>query len=203
MEKKNYQGKFIVFDGLDGSGKSTQIELLINDFKSQGKQIEMIHYPDYEGGIGKLIHDFLYKKYDFSPETQFLLYFADFIKDKEKIKAWLEQGKVVIADRYFTTTISYQCSKGFDLDRALKIAKEFDLLVPDLVIYIDVSADVSMERKFKEKGNLDRHEGDREFLVNLRDVFKKLAINQTFAKWAIIDGEKPVEEVFKQVKQYA
>ncbi len=203
METNNHQGKFIVFEGIDGSGKTTQIELLINDLKSQGKQVEMIHYPDYDNGIGKLIHDFLYKKYNFSPETQFLLYFADFIKDSKKIKQWLDQGKVVIADRYFTTTIAYQCLKGVSLDKALKVAEEFNLLKPDIVIYVDIPADVAMERKFKEKGHLDRHEGDKDFLTNLRDVYKKLVDNRVFTKWVIIDGEKSIEEVFKQVKEHA
>lgn len=197
------KGKFIVFEGIDGSGKTTQIELLINDLQRQGKQVEMIHYPDYEKGIGKLIHDFLYKKYDFSPETQFLLYFADFIKDKEKIKQWLNQGKVVIADRYFTTTIAYQCLKGFALEKALNIAQEFSLLKPDMVIYIDIPADIAIDRKFKEKGNLDRHEEDHQFLTNLRGVYKKLVADQVFAKWVIIDGAKEIKEVFNQVKKYA
>lgn len=199
----NSKGKFIVFEGIDGSGKTTQIELLINDLQRQGKQVEMIHYPDYEKGIGKLIHDFLYKKYDFSPETQFLLYFADFIKDKEKIKQWLNQDKIVIADRYFTTTIAYQCLKGFTLEKALNIAQEFSLLKPDMVIYIDIPADIAIDRKFKEKGNLDRHEEDYQFLTNLRGVYKKLVANQVFAKWVVIDGAKEIKEVFNQVKKYA
>lgn len=202
MEKNNYQGKFIVFDGLDGCGKTTQIKLLIDYFKNRGVEVETLHYPDYDSGIGKLIHQFLYKEYDFSPEVQFLLYFADFIKDKEKIQKWLEQGKVVIADRYFTTTIAYQCLKGFSLDNALKIAEQFNLLKPDLIFYIDIPSDISMKRKFKEKGKLDRHEEDKKLLTDLRDVFKKLVTNQTFSKWIEINGEASIQDVFEEVKKY-
>jgi len=149
-----------------------------------------------------LLHEFLYKEYDFSPETQFLLYFADFIKDKEKINQWLEQGKIVIADRYFTTTIAYQCLKGFSLDKALKIARLFDLLKPDTVVYIDIPAKIAVERKFKEKGDLDRHEGDIKFLLELRSVFQKLVKDNTFANWVMVNGEEEISQVFEQVKKY-
>lgn len=201
MTQEN-KGKFIVFDGLDGCGKTTQIDLLIEYFRDKGRQVESIHYPDYKSGIGELIHQFLYKKYDFSPETQFLLYFADFIKDKEKIKQWLEQGKIVIADRYFTTTIAYQCLKGFSLDKALEIAQLFDLLKPDTVVYIDIAAKIALERKFKEKGELDRHEGDIKFLSEIRSVFQKLVEKNTFAHWVMVNGEEDIVQVFEQVKKY-
>jgi len=162
----------------------------------------MLSYPDYKGPIGDVIQKYLYKKYNFSKEVQFLLYFADFLKDKTRIQQWLSEGRTIIADRYFTSTIAYQCLDGFSLKRAIQISKLFNLVRPDLVIYLAISAEISIERKYKEKaGKLDRHEEDKKFLENLARFYKDLAKEQILAKWTVINGELPIEEVFTQIKK--
>lgn len=196
------KGKFIVFEGLDGSGGETQSKLLSAYLKENGSPVEVLSYPDYQRPIGKLIHQFLHKEYDFSPQAQFLLYFVDFINDKEKVEEWIKQGKTIIADRYFTSTLVYQCLKGFSLKDALEIAKLFKLSIPDLVIYLKISPETSMERKFKEKGNLDKHEEDKEFLSRLEQIYKETIEQQVFAKWVVVDGEKSINQVFEEIKKY-
>lgn len=198
MEKNS--GKFIVIEGIDGAGSETQSDLLVKFFKDRKIRVEKLTYPDYSGPIGKLIHQFLHKKYEFLPETQFLLYFLDFLKDKEKIKKWRKQGKIVIADRYFTSTLAYQCQKGISLKDALKIARIFDLPKPDLIIYLKILPKTASKRKFKEKNNLDRHEADKKFLGKVAKFYEKLIKKQIFGKWIVINGEKPINEVFSQIK---
>ena len=132
--KPNNFGKFIVIEGIDGAGGETQSSLLADVFRKTGLKVEKITYPDYEGPMGKVIHDFLHYQHEFSPEVQFLLYFTDFLKDKEKIENCLKEGRVVVSDRYFTSTIAYQCQKGFSLERALELAQNFQLPKPDLVL---------------------------------------------------------------------
>ena len=193
-------GKFVVFEGIDGAGCGTQSELLFNFFKKEKIPVEKLIYPDYSGPIGKLIHQFLHKKYEFSPKIQFLLYFLDFLKDKEKIRRWQKERRFTISDRYFTSTLAYQCQKGFPLKDALKIAKIFELPKPDLIIYLKVSPKTSVKRKFKEKKNLDRHEADKKFLEKVSNFYKKLIENQIFSKWIVVDGEKNIAEVFNKVK---
>lgn len=201
MKKNPYPGKLIIIEGLDGAGGETQSKLLFDYLKKQKKPVEKLTYPDYQGPIGRLIHQFLHKRYDFSPETQFLLYFVDFIKDKEKIGKWLKERKIIISDRYFTSTIAYQCLKGFPLKKALKIADFFDLPRPNLIIYLKVSPKTSLIRKFREKKNLDRHEEDKDFLTRLSKFYGKLIKNQVFSKWVVVDGEKPIKEVFEEIKK--
>ncbi|UZE93141.1 MAG: dTMP kinase [Candidatus Nealsonbacteria bacterium] len=197
MEKNT----FLVFEGLDGAGGETQTKLLSNFLKKEKIPFEKLSYPDYRGPIGKLIHQFLHREYEFSPENQFLLYFSDFLKDKEKIKKWQQERKFIISDRYFTSTLAYQCQKGFPLKTALKIAELFDLPKPDLVIYLKISPETSIKRKFSEKRSLDRHEADKKFLKELTKSYQKLIKKQTFSRWIMIDGEKSIEEVFLQVKE--
>jgi dTMP kinase len=201
MRKNYYSGKFIVLEGIDGAGGETQSKLLFNYLKKQKKPVEKLSYPDYQGAIGKLIYQFLYKKYNFSPEVQFLLYSADFLKDKEKIKTWLKRGKFVIADRYFTSTLAYQCLKGFPLEGALKFAEIFSLPKPNLIIYLKISPETSIKRKLKEKKSLDVHEADKKFLAKLANFYEELIKNQIFSEWKIIDGEKSIEDVHEEIKK--
>lgn len=148
-----------------------------------------------------MIHEFLHKKYEFSAEIQFLLYLADFLKDKEKVKKWLKEGKTVISDRYFTSTLCYQCLRGFPLKIALEIAKLLELPKPDLIIYLKISPQTSIKRKFKEKKSLDRNEKDKKFLSQLSKFYGKLIKKSVFSKWIIIDGEKSIKEVFEAIKK--
>ena len=199
MIKNHHPGKLIVFEGIDGAGCETQVKLLFDYLKRQGKSVERLYYPDYEGPIGKLIHQYLHKQYEFSVDIQFLLYFTDFIKDREKINQWIGEGKIVICDRYFTSTLAYQGLRGFSIKKALELARRFKLPKPDLIIYLRVSPEVSMSRKYKEKKDLDRNEADKKFLKKVWDSYEKLIKGKFFSKWAVIDGEKSIKEVFQQI----
>ena len=187
---------FIVIEGIDGAGGETQSKQLTKELENT----KLLSYPDYTGPIGKLIDAYLHKQHEFSKEIQLLLYFADFLKDKEKINKWLKEGKTIIADRYFTTTIAYQCFQGVSLDTALATSKLFDLPIPDLVFYLDITPETSMKRKHKEKDELDRFEEDKQFLENLTHSYKQLAKEQILTKWVIINGEQPLEKVTQDIQ---
>ena len=151
------KGKLIVFEGIDGAGTETQSKLLLSHLKKNGVPAVRIFYPDYEGELGKLIKQFLHKKRELSPEMQFVLYAGDMVKDNEKIRAWLDEGKTVIADRYFNSTIVYQGLTGFDLKKALSFAEDFGIPKPDVVILLQISPEESAKRKMGENGKLDRN----------------------------------------------
>jgi dTMP kinase len=197
---KNNRGKFIVIEGLDGCGGETQSNLLIDFFLKNNIACQKISYPDYEGPIGQLIDKFLHNQYDFSPNAQVLLYFADFLKDKENIEKWLKEGKIVVADRYLTSTLAYQGLKNVSVDSVLNLAGMFNLPKPDLILYLKISAAISADRKYKEKGNLDRHEADNKFLENLSKFYLDLIDKKIFSDWQVIDGEKGITEVFDEIK---
>ena len=201
MIKNHHPGKLIVFEGIDGAGCETQVKLLFDYLKRQGKSVERLYYPDYEGPIGKLIHQYLHKQYEFSVDVQFLLYFADFIKNREKINQWRKKGKIVICDRFFSSTLAYQGLRGFPIKKALELARTFKLPRPDLIIYLRVSPEVSMSRKYKEKKDLDRNEADKKFLKKVGDSYEKLIKGRIFSKWAVINGERSIEKVLKDIKK--
>ena len=197
---KNRRGKFIVFEGIDGAGKETQANLLLTYFKRHKKPVEKLAYPDKRAKVGKLIYKYLYGTHILAPQAQFLLHLADFVKDQEKIRSWLNKGKTVIADRYFTSTLAYQGAQGFPTSKALLLAKTLDIVRPDLVIFLKVSPAISLRRKQKAKKLLDRNEKDKKFLGKVEKFYEKMIKSQTLAKWFLVEGERPKGEVFSAVK---
>lgn len=196
------KGRFIVIEGIDGCGGETQSKKLAKFLRANKVSMRTLSYPDYKGPIGQIINKYLHKKYNFSKEVQFLLYFSDFLKDKDKINKWLNEGATIIADRYFSSTIAYQCLNGVSVDAALNMSKLFDLPRPDLIIFLNISPETSMRRKKKEKGSkLDRNEENKKFLTQLAQFYKQLAQRQALAKWVMIDGERSIEEVFSEMKK--
>lgn len=195
-------GKLVVIEGIDGAGGETQTRLLENELKKKGIDYLHLEYPDYAGPIGKLIHEFLHEKHEFNAKTQFLLYATDMVKDIPKIRQAKKQGKLVIADRYLTSTLVYQKMKEFPRKKGLEFARLFELPEPDLVFYLDISPEVSIKRKEEEKGReLDRHEKNKRFLKKLRKEYLRFAKESSFGEWTVIDGEKSKQEVFEEIKK--
>jgi len=193
------KGKFIVLEGIDGSGCETQSKLLVNHLNALGKSAVRLAYPDYKNPIGNLIHDYLHHKHDLSPELQLLMYGSDMIKDKDRIRSWLNEGTTVVADRYFTSTIAYQCIQTVPIDKALKFSRMFEMPTPTIILYLKISTGTSIQRKMKEKNNLDKFEINEKFLKKVAAHYQKLAKENVFSTWKTIDGEQDVERVFQEI----
>jgi dTMP kinase len=194
------RGKLVVIEGVDGAGGETQSKLLLEYLRSRKIPAERIYYPEYGNPIGDLIHDYLHKKHELPVDIQFLLYATDMVKDRGKIQGWLNQGKTVIADRYFTSVLAYQ-GMGFPIENALKFAEIFRLPKPDVILYLKISPETSIKRKKGEKEHLDRNEANRAFLEKVSASYENLVKNQMWSSWFVIDGEKSPEEVFGQIKK--
>jgi dTMP kinase len=203
METKNeksFRNHFLVFEGIDGAGTETQSKLLFKELKKRGFKTVRLSYPDKNNVIGKVIYNYLDGKHNFDLNVQFLLYFSDFIKDQLYIKNCLKNKVFIVADRYFTSTLAYQVAKGFSLQKAIEISKIFNLISPDIIFFLKITPEISMERKRKEKGSLDLYERDLSLLSKTLSCYDYLCKNNIFSKWRVIDGSKPIEEVFKEVK---
>jgi dTMP kinase len=115
------------------------------------------------------------------------------------IRSALEENKIVIADRYITSTIAYQCAKGFSFDSALAFVKSHEYPGADAIIFIDIKPEISMERKEREHGELDRHEKDLKFLKKVREFYMKEIEEGILGKWVVIDGERSKKEVHEDI----
>lgn len=194
------KGKLIVLEGIDGAGGEVQSKKLVEYLRSQGIPSERIAYPEYDKPVGKLIQEYLDGNYDFHPRFLFLLYASDMVKDLERINLALEKGVTLVCDRYFTSTLAYQSltMHSIPLEKALEFAEVFGIPRPDLIFYLRISPETSIRRKSQEK-KTDVHEGSRIFLNSVREAYDKLSRDNVFGKWFVIDGEKPIEEVFNQI----
>ncbi len=195
---------FIVFEGLDGSGKSTQQQLL-ND-KLQFDKISNISFREPGSTVvGEKIVKILQSDQKLSPLSELLLFYVSRSAIiEEKIKPALANYDVVICDRYFYSSIAYQgYGRGMNIGFINQINDEVvKNIIPDLIFYMDIS----WEEKKKRKGiNInDRFEKeDRVFHNKVRSGYKSMAKKDS-DKWKIIDAEENVENIssfiYKTVK---
>ena len=186
---------FIVFEGLDGSGKSTQQQLLNN--KLQSDKISNISFREPGSTvIGEKIVKILQSDQTLSPLSELLLFYVSRSAIiEEKIKPALANYDVVICDRYFYSSVAYQgYGRGMNIGFINQINDEVvKNIIPDLIFYMDIS----WEEKKKRKGiNInDRFEKeDRVFHNKVRSGYKSMAKKDS-DKWKIIDAEENIENI--------
>lgn len=184
---------FIVLEGLDGAGKSTQIAKLIDMFKRMGVNCEYLHFPRFDAPVyGELIARFLRGDLgsveQVNPYLVALLYAGDRADAAKQIRSWQEEGKVVIVDRYVYSNIGYQCAKIADGEQRKTLRdwiltteyEEFNIPRPDLSLFLDVPFSFT-ERKLNENRDGD----DRAYLQGGRDIHE-----------ASLDLQRRVREVY-------
>ena len=198
-------GKFITFEGPEGSGKTTHVRLLKTFLEARGVEVVVTREP---GGtrLGEEIRNLLQHDQDDSPvaRTEVLLFLACRAQHVERhIRPALESGKWVLCDRFEDSTMAYQgYARGFDLallDRMNHFAA--DGLRPDLTVLLDVSPETSRARLAARSAKPDRIESERdEFHVKVRDGFLDLARKEP-GRFAVINSEGEQERAQEDVRQ--
>lgn len=200
------QGKFIVIDGTDGSGKTTQYELLINKLKKNGYEVATADFPQYNTKSAGLVEEYLSGKYggpeEVGPYRASIFYACDRYDASFKIKKWLEEGKIVVANRYVTANMGHQGAKIDNHDERMKFFNWLDNLEyqlfnipkPDLNVILHVPANIAQElakQRQREdwKGKTkDIHEDDIEHLRKAEQTY--LDIAKTFPNFCLIECAK-------------
>ena len=215
MKNKFKKGKFIVIEGIDGSGKATQTNLLFKRLKSEGCKVKKIDFPRYRDNFfGKFIGECLAGEHgDFlklSPRIASVLYAADRFESGETIKSWINRGYFVVADRYTSANQIHQGGKISNKKERQKFIKwldkmEFDIFKiskPQLVLYLDVPVKVSQKllngservakaRRNRLKGGKDLHESNVNHLTKTRRSAAKMI--EGSGNWLKIDCAKKGE----------
>ncbi len=189
------KGKLIVVEGIDKSGKSTQGKMLVDFLNSEGSETVFCSEPTYENSVGLLIRNWLNGKVEIeSGEAVALLYTADRYEDlKTRALPALESGKNVVMDRYVLSTVVYQ-SVLYGVDTVwIKELNKF-ARKPDMTIFIDIPAEESVKRA---GNNPDRHE-KLEKMEKVRQGYLEFGKEENFF---IVDGNRPVDAVFEDVKK--
>jgi dTMP kinase len=199
-EEKTKKGFLIAVEGIDGAGKRTLCLLIKKFLESHDFKVIQFAYPDYSSCWGKIIENYLHDKIELNINEQFFAYFIDILKDQDKIRELLKEGKIVLTDRYFSSTIAFQCAKGFSYQKALSIIDVMGVIEPDLTLFIQIPPELALKRKFKQKRSLDRHEKDTKLLENVDVMYEKMLENNVLSKrWAKTDGNQKLENVEENV----
>ena len=190
-------GLFIVFEGIDGSGKSTQCGLLHRHALSLGIDAVRLAEPT-EGPRGKEIRVMLRAKKMAPPEEQHRLFLLDRIDDAERnILPALGEGKTVIMDRYYHSNAAYQGAAGMAPERVIAENRAAGVPEPDRVYFIDTPPAVAMERiALRGGGEGEIFEKER-FLEGVREIFLAIADE----RFRVIDGRGGVNEIFDGIRR--
>jgi len=186
------RGWFIVFEGVDGSGKSTQIELLSMKLRDEGVDHVLEREPS-DGNIGRFIRDYAEAGDRYlQPESEALLFTADRFEHSKRIEQTLEQGVTVVCDRYYHSTLAYQGAADVDV-AWLRDLQKF-ALKPDLVLLLDVDPGRSLMRV---SGRTLTVFENRDYLSRVRDLYLGFAKN---GEMRLVDTGRPVDEVEAEVQ---
>jgi dTMP kinase len=172
-----YLGKFIVIDGTDGSGKTTQFNLLVDKLKAQGFAVEVADFPQYNTKSAGLVEEYLSGKYggadDVTPYQSSIFYAVDRYDASFKIRQWLKDGKIVVANRYVSASLGHQGGKIENpLERKVFFNwlyeleyKLFNIPKPDLSLILHVEAEIA------QKLAANRHRED--WVGKTRDIHEE------------------------------
>ncbi|MFP4116076.1 MAG: dTMP kinase [Candidatus Aenigmatarchaeota archaeon] len=195
-------GKFVVIEGIDGAGTTTQCELLGKWLEEEGKEFLLTEEPfKRENQIGKIIKEHLVQgDEDHSPESIALAFAADrLVHLEDEISPAVEEGKIVVSDRYYHSSMVYQPEHGADLEWVREINKY--ARKPDLTIILDVPAKESIKRQRDRDGgessvifeNLEFQKEIRERYIELEEILDENIY--------IVDGKRSIEEVHSDFRE--
>ena len=185
------KGLFIVFEGIDGGGKSTQIQMLSEFFESRGHDVER-HMEPTQAVIGSLLWNYMKSKSrSFNPETEALLFAADRIEHGKIIRDALDKGKIVISDRYKHSSLAYQGAAGADVEWMQSLNKH--ALKPNLVILLDIAPDRSLERVSDRAKTVFE---ENEYLKKVRAEYLRYAEK---GELVVIDATQSLEDVHDDI----
>ena len=185
--KMKGKGVFICVEGLDGCGKTTQTKLLVRRLRKKGYDAVYTAEPSC-GKIGKFIKKYcLHGKKRVSSIVEALLFAADRYEHVEnEIIPALNEGKLVVSDRYVYSSLAYQGAAGLDLEWIEKINEH--AIRPDLAIFVDVDPEIVIQRLKPKKSVMEDLETQRK----VREVYMKFVEKGELVK---IDGNKSKKEV--------
>ena len=184
------RGKIIVIEGTDKAGKSSQSRMLAEALKVSGKVCVILDFPDYTTPIGMEIKAFLEGKRDYLSEVKHLLFSANRWEKKKEIESMLENGTIIVMNRYWQSNLVYGAANGMDINWLLRLDK--GLPKEDIVLVILVNPSISANRAEIQ----DLFESDSQLAAKAHKNYLKFAKQY---RWKVIDGSKSKEQVHQEI----
>lgn len=206
------KGKFIVFEGADGTGKTTQAKLLLKYLRKSKRDAVFFSFPNYKSAWGKMVRRYLDGEFgnvdEVSPYLASMLYAGDRLLESAKIRKWLGLGKLVVCDRYMASNIAHQVAKIKDQKSKIKYIKwlegleygENKIQKPDFSILLTIPENIAQE--FMRKRKLDIHEKNVSYQKRVARAFEDYTkANKNWVEVSNMEGGrlKKIEEVHKEI----
>jgi dTMP kinase len=189
------KGILVVFEGIDGSGKSTQAEILLKRLQEEDFDVVYFREPS-QGKWGRKIKKKALHPDSLSPEEELDLFLKDRRENVEKnLRPALQKKRVVILDRYYYSTIAYQGAKGVD-EKLIRTMNEEFVVEPDLVFIFDIEPQKGLER-IENRKKKDRLFEREDYLVKVREIFRSFKGE----KFVHIDALKSRKEISKEIEE--
>lgn len=189
-------GSLIIFEGLDGSGKSTQVKRLVAALRECGCDVVETREPT-DGEYGRRIRAMASSGEKVSPETELEWFFADRREHVQRvIRPALAKGQLVVSDRYFLSTVAYQGARGLDSRKILE-ASEAEFPLPDLVLLLEIDVAAGLERVTSRGAKRETVFEEETFLSKVAQEFVR--IERPYL--ARIDAARSPDIVFDDVRQ--
>lgn len=194
MKKNSYGGLFVVFEGLDGSGQSTQVELLRDYFVGQNQAVLLTKEPTRWTKAGKRIREVLDEKIQTEPLKLQELFCEDRKEHlKKEIIPALKEGKMVVCDRYFFSTIAFG---GIDVSiEKLKLMNR-DFLYPNIIFFLRARPEVCLQR-IEKRGEGIKFFEKLEKLKRVAENYEELI--KAFPDVSAVNGEKSIEVIHQKI----
>jgi len=214
------KGKLIVIEGTDGSGKATQANLLYKELQKKGFKVEYLDFPQYGKRSATMVEDYLNGRFgtaeEVGPYRASILYAVDRYSRMQEMHKWLQEGKIIICNRYVSANKGHQAGKIKDpaeLDKFLVWLNDLEYNIfgvprPDKIILLYMPSEIG-QKLVEKKGHRDYvggnkkdiHEAD---ISHLKDAEKAYLYVAEKERWEIIrcsDGKQPfsIEEIHKKV----
>lgn len=186
----NTKGKIIVIEGTDKAGKTIQSRMLMEALKVSGKVCVTLDFPDYTTSIGMEIRAFLDGRRDYPSEVKHLLFSANRWEKKKEIESMIENGTIVIMNRYWQSNLVYGAASGMDTSWLLRLDK--GLPKEDIVLVLLVNTSVSTKRAETQ----DVFEADVQLAARAYKNYLKFAKQY---KWKVLDGSKSKDQVHQEI----
>lgn len=197
------KGKFIAIDGLDGSGKGTQVKKIVNHLFDNDKKNHIFltrepYNSEYYAEIRRLLKSGINPRDNAERLTE--LFVADRKIHAELIKNLIAQGINVVSDRYKYSTLAYQQTQGIALEKLMKMHE--GILVPDLTLIIDISAEIALARIAADSGRSHQEVFEqKDFQEELRGNFLALPKQLSNENIVVINGDASENEVFNSIRK--
>jgi len=192
-------GKFIVIDGTDGSGKGTQTKKLVDKLKKDQFKVEIADFPQYGEKSAALVEEYLNGKYgtakEVGPYRASIFYACDRYAASFKLKNWIDEGKVIISNRYVSANMGHQGGKIQDINERNKFLEWvadleyniFEIPKPDINILLYMPPEIGQQlvdkkghRDYVNGTKRDIHEADIEHLREAADAYRYVAKNKRY-----------------------